>query len=162
MRKIILITAITAISSQAMASSIAANFQANAIVNASCSVSATNVALGELTPSQSGTTSKYGFIGATCTNGTSYSLALSTGSSGSFAERKMVGSIAGNTDTLAYNLYTDSANPVVFGDGSEGTQMINLTGMTRSILTRIRVKMPSNQYIKPDTYTDNITVTLTY
>lgn len=50
---------------------------------------------------------------------TSLTVALSAGSSGTFAPRSMND---GSGHTLTYNIYTDNTYSVVFGDGTAGTQ----------------------------------------
>jgi len=162
MKKIsLLMIALAATSSQAMAGSATANFQVSATVNASCLVSASNVDFGPVTPAGTGTATATGSITSTCSKTTPYSLAISAGSSGSVSDRKMAGSISGNTDTLAYNLYSDSGATKVWGE-TAGTNTVDLTGTGVAQTSTIYGKLPLNQYIKPDSYKDNLTVTLTY
>ena len=148
-------------SSAAFAGSATANFQVTATVSASCAVSATNVAFGTITPAATGTAAATGTITSTCTKTTPYTLNLNAGNSGVFTGRTMAGS-TGNTDALAYNLYTESAYTNVFGDNSTGTKNVGLTGTGAAQTTTVYGSLSLNQYLKPDTYSDTLTVTLSY
>lgn len=149
--------------SSANAATSTANFQVNATVVASCVVSASNVSFGSITPANTGTQAATGTITSTCTKNTGYVLALNTGSgTGTYATRKMAGATSGNTDTLSYNLYTDSGYTTVFGDGTSSSATVSGTGNGSAQSTTVYGQLPLNQYVTPDTYADTLTVTLTY
>lgn len=145
----------------AMAGTASATFQVTATVNAACVVSATNVAFGTVTPAATGTLPATGTITSTCTKTTPYTLAISAGNSGSVAARTMAGATSGNTDALAYNLYTTSTYTTPWGE-TVGTNTVALTGTGAAQTSTIFGQLPLNQYLKPDTYSDNLTVTLAY
>ena len=48
-----------------------------------------------------------------------------------------------------------------YGDGTTGAK-VSLTGTGSTQNSTVYGKLSLNQYIKPDTYTDNLTVTLSY
>ena len=159
----LLALALAAISSQAFAGTTSANFQSTATLSSSCVVSATNVNFGTITPAATGTTTATGTITSTCSNNVAYSLSISAGSSAAITARTMVGGTAGNTDKLAYNLYTESALTNVWGDGTTGNgAKVSLTGTGIAQTSTVFGSLALNQYLKPDTYTDNLTVTLAY
>lgn len=145
----------------AMAGTATATFQVSATVNSACVVSATNVAFGTVTPAATGTLPATGTITSTCTKTTPYTLAISAGGSGNVATRTMTGGIAENADKLAYNLYTANDYTTVWGE-TIGTNTVGLTGTGVAQTSTVFGKLDLNQYLKPDTYSDNLTVTLAY
>jgi spore coat protein U-like protein len=104
-------------------------------------------------PTQKTTSSTANGLGIQCTNGTQYNVYVSKNTG------NMAGT-SGNTDTLPYSLYsdayttlftTDSANPLQFtADGN--VDAINFWAQIPA-----QTKLP-----KPDTYTDTVTVNVTY
>lgn len=94
----------------------------------SCSVSALPVPFGAYTPSSALALSGTGTVTVTCTVTLiglleTWTIALSSGSSGSFAARQMQS--GGNA--LLYNLYTSAGHTQVWGDGSSGTATVSDT-----------------------------------
>lgn len=157
-----LVAAIGVMSAQsAMAATASATFQVTATVNSACIVSATNVAFATVTPAATGNTTATGTITSTCTKTTPYTLAISAGNSGDIANRTMTGATSGNADKLAYNLYTSNTHATVWGE-TVGLNTVGLTGTGTAQASTIFGKLPLNQYLKPDTYSDNLTVTLAY
>src|ERR1700716_462215 len=78
-----------------------------------CSVSATNVSFGVYNPLSVTGLSSTGSVTATCLNvltPTPITIALSTGSSGSYAARRM----QSGANTLTYNLYLDAAQTQIW------------------------------------------------
>ena len=153
--------ALAAISSQAFAGTATGTFQATATLSSSCLVSATNVNFGTITPAATGTTAATGTISSTCSKNIPYTLSINAGS-GTFATRTMGGAASGNTDKLNYNLYTEVAATNIWGDGTASTVKVSLTGTGASQSSTVFGQLPLNQYLKPDTYTDNLSVTLAY
>lgn len=153
--------ALAALSSQAFAGTATATFQATATLNSACVVAASNVSFGSITPAATGTAPAQGTVTSTCSKNVPYTLSINSGSSGSITARTMAGATSGNTDKLAYNLYTDAAFTTVWGDGTAG-QKVSLTGTGAQQSTTVFGSLSLNQYLKPDTYTDNLTVTLAY
>jgi len=153
--------ALAAISSQAFAGSATANIQATATLNSACVVSATNVAFGAITPAATGNTTATGTITSTCSKSVPYTLTINAGS-GTIAARTMVGAATGNTDKLAYNLYADAGATLVWGDATGSSVKVMGTGSGTAQTSTVYGSLSNNQYLKPDTYTDNLTVTMTY
>ncbi|MBA4242276.1 MAG: spore coat protein, partial [Sphingobacteriaceae bacterium] len=143
------------------AASSTAVFQVSATVSASCNVSATNVAFGAITPAATGVAQATGTITSTCTKTTPYTLSINKGVAPTYATRTMAGT-GGNTDLLNYNLYTSNAYTTIFGDATESTQTVGGTGTGVAQATTVYGQLSLNQYIKPDAYTDNLIVTLSY
>lgn len=161
LKQSLLALALAAVSVSSFAGTATANFQSTATVSSSCSISATNVAFGTVTPAATGSATATGTITSRCSNAVAYTMAINAGS-GTLASRTMAGGVAGNTDKLAYNLYTDAGATQVWGDGSASTSTVGLTGTGADQTSTVYGKLALNQYVKPDTYTDNLTVTLAY
>jgi spore coat protein U-like protein len=75
--------------------------------------------------------------------------------------------MASGTNTLQYNLYTTAALTTVFGDGTgaTGTDAGTGTGMANALQYTVYGQLPdnaANQASIPGTYTDTVTVTVTY
>ncbi|WP_230411459.1 spore coat U domain-containing protein [Collimonas humicola] len=133
---------------------------------ATCTVSTTGITFPAYTSPGGGNADSTGDVAVTCTAtiviGTgSYTIALSTGS-GTFANRALIS--GGNS--LNYNIYTDTARSIVWGDGSGTTQtesdsyVILLTPTTRHYTPYGRI--PGAQNKPAGTYSDTVTVTITY
>lgn len=88
----------------------------------SCTITSTAINFGNYDPLSATALTGIGTLSFTCTTGvgagvTITSIKLSTGSSGSFAPRKM----KNGANVLNYNLYTTAALTTVWGDGTAGT-----------------------------------------
>lgn len=88
-----------------------------------------------------------------------FNVALSKGG-GSYAQRTMTK----GADRLEYNLYTDAAHMMVWGDGTSGTVVQSLTGFITLGATNYTVYglMAAGQYPVAGTYDDTITVTVNF
>lgn len=129
----------------------------------SCSVSATSVSFGNYNPAATAATTSTGTVTVTCTITTAdtITIALSTGSSGSYTPRTMLS----GTNTLAYNLYLDTAHTEIWGNGMSGTSEDSFTlpaGAGGGSLATVHGEIPAQQNPFPGTYSDTITVTVTY
>jgi spore coat protein U-like protein len=158
--------------SGASAATATTTFTVSANVLKTCSVSATNLAFGNYTPGGGALTST-STVSVLCTNGTAFTAALNAGSTagGTVAQRLMAES--GGSGTLQYNLYTTAAHSTVWGDGtgSSVTQAGTGTGMAAADAQSLTVfgQLPDNATNQAapvtgatTTYTDTITVTVTY
>ena len=153
--------ALLAMAGQSFAASQTANFQVAATVTASCVVTASNIAFGSITPAANGEATATGTITSTCSKSVPFTLKISAGSSNDAAARTMAGTDVTNTDKLAYMLFTGTGN--LWGDGvAAGTTYVSLTGTGEAQTSTVYGALSLNQYLKPDTYTDNLTVTLEY
>jgi spore coat protein U-like protein len=135
-----------------------------------CTVSATAVAFGVYNPLSATATVSTSTVTATCTlignNAERVDIvsSYSTGSSGTYSARTM----QWGTNTLNYNLYFDSAYTRIRGDGTGGTQtgtasfILNNGQRTRSTSSTIYGRVPASQDVAAGTYSDTITVTITY
>ncbi len=132
-----------------------------------CTPTATSVAFGSYVSLMSGTDASTGTITVTCsTTGVSilfsYTIALSIGGGGAFATRSMSGPL----QRLSYQLYRDSGDTQIWGDGTASTYTVTdgyLLGINAQTSRNYTVYgiIPS-QVAKVGSYLDTITVTLTY
>ena len=112
-----------------------------------------------------------GTVGVTCelknekqTRQVQYTVTLSRGFGGSYNPRQMRGS----KGPLGYNLYLDAARVTIWGDGSGGTLplqgalLLSPSSPTQQVIHNIYSSIPALQDVYAGTYTDTITITLTY
>ena len=94
-----------------------------------------------------------------CTNTTPYNIGLNagTGSGATVTTRKMTSGGA----TVNYSLYTDSGHTTVWGN-TVGTDTVSATGNGASQSYTVFGRVPAQTTPAPATYTDTITVTVTY
>ncbi|MFM0045058.1 Csu type fimbrial protein [Paraburkholderia sediminicola] len=134
-------------------------FTASATVVNNCLISATNVAFtstGVLSSALNAT----GAITARCTNGDAFEIALSSGSSGNVAARQMQRS--GGGGAVNYQLYTDTAHTIAWGDGTAGTSMATGTGSGNAVSITVYGRVPAQTTPMPGSYSDTITATISY
>jgi spore coat protein U-like protein len=131
-----------------------------------CSTSATAAAFGTYQPLAGTTATTTSTISVTCTAVVSllisYTVKLNAGNYGTVAARKM----SGSSWLLGYQLYLDAGYTQAWGDGSLGTSFV-MDGYTLGIGTVTRTytaygRVPASQSVGPASYTDTVTVLLTY
>jgi spore coat protein U-like protein len=165
MRKImtIALAAMALVSAAANAATATTTFAVTATVLKTCSASANALAFGSYTPG-SGAVAGTTTVSIKCTNGTAFTVALNGGStaSGTIAQRLM----ANGTNTLQYNLYTTSGYGTIWGDGTTGsTQAGTGAGVATANTLTVYGQLPdsaTNQSAVTGSYTDTVTVTVTY
>lgn len=133
----------------------------------SCLVVATPVLFGIYDPQSGSAVTSNGSLTVTCTAiavgfNVSYVISLSAGDAGSFSPRTMTGGSA----PLNYNLYTTAGLTTIWGDGTSGTGTVS-DSYTALILPAIRIytiygNLPALQNVIAGSYSDTITVTVTY
>jgi spore coat protein U-like protein len=128
---------------------------------AGCTVSSTSVSFGSFNPLTLAAVVSTGSITVNCTDVSFYSITLSTGS-GSYSPRSMV--TGGHH--LDYNLYRDAAYQDVWGDGISGTYSVSLNnpvnGQNNLHTIYGRILLSSQRGAHVESYSDSITVTVTY
>ncbi|MDK3017345.1 Csu type fimbrial protein [Pseudodonghicola flavimaris] len=97
----------------------------------------------------------------TCTTGTGYSIGLNEGATtgGTTATRLM--EVSGGGATIGYELYSDSARTSNWGD-TIGTDVVTGTGTGAAQTYTVYGTVPSQTTPAAGTYTDTITVTVTF
>ncbi len=141
----------------AWAGSQTSTFNVTTTVNANCLISTNTLDFGNYTGSQIDAST---ILGINCTNGTPYTIALNvgTGSGASFANRILTS----GSSTMMYNLYTDTTRSTVWGDSTSSTQIINDTGTGTNQNHTVYGRLPGTQTPTNGTYSDTITVTVSY
>ena len=133
-------------------------FTVNATVTNNCNISATDVAFapaGLLNTALSAT----GSLSVQCTNGDAYRIALSGGGTGNVNARKMTRQ--GGGGTISYQLYTDAAHAIAWGDATGGTIAPGSgTGAAQTIT--IYGVVPVQSTPQPGRYSDTITATIMF
>jgi spore coat protein U-like protein len=168
MRKILSATLAASVlaagAAQAANPTVTTTFQVSATVQPNCTTSATALGFGNYTPGNGAVTAN-STITVNCTKGTGYTIWLNPGTTtGDAYTQRLMTSGAG---TLQYNLYTTAALNTVFGDatGATGADAGTGTGMANALTYTVYGQLPdsaTNQASTPGTYTDTITVTVTY
>jgi spore coat protein U-like protein len=137
-----------------------------------CTVSTVGVAFGEYDPLSPTPTDSTGDVTIVCVyisggaQQVSYSVQLSSGSSGSYLQRQMQAA----PSVLRYNLFTDAARSAVWGDGSGGTTVANgsvtigpgVGNGRREDARSIYGRIPARQDALFGNYADSIIVTLVF
>ena len=128
----------------------------------SCTAAASGVSFGIYTPLQASALQANGTISISCT-GVLYDVAtvsLSPGMSGNYATRTLTSGAA----VLDYNLYTSAADSTVWGNGSGSSSTVQAVIWFFAPTTTLTVygAVGSGQDPAPGTYTDTITVSVSY
>ena len=134
-----------------------------------CTVDATPLSFGTFSPLDGETHDSDAWITVACYSDTgseitSYDIALDAGAAGSFVPRAMHS--GGNA--LAYNLYKDAGRTTIWGTGSSAQTMTDNLALDAANVTYSkdypvygRILAGQNQ-AHIGTYTDNVTITISY
>lgn len=135
-----------------------------------CTVAAGDLAFGNYSVIYSATADTSASIDMSCVE-TAYSnvrvaitIALSAGSSGSYAQRTMQNGVS----TLNYNIYGNSNRTRIWGDGSGGSRTYISRCNLRNANTSCTVsrsmygRIPMGQNVEAGSYTDHIVITISY
>ena len=136
-----------------------------------CAVSATGVAFGLYDAASTAPTDSVGNVSLRCTHvgggavKTNYSITLSAGSSGAYAQRRM----RAGTSLLNYNLFTDATRLQVWGNGTGGSTLVAGSLLVNpgnfavnEVSHPIYGRIPPQQAADTGSYSDTILVTLTF
>ncbi|MGH8308038.1 MAG: Csu type fimbrial protein, partial [Gammaproteobacteria bacterium] len=115
---------------------------------------------GNYNPFAAGPRNRTGRITVTCNGNGTLTVALSTGQSGSYNPRYMISGTT--TDHLDYNLYTNPARTIIFGDGTGGTQTVSKRFKNNSVRVNVYGQIPALENIAQGSYTDSIVATVTF
>jgi spore coat protein U-like protein len=145
----------------AQAATKTASFNVTATVANNCVISANPLALGAFDGTNDLAATSNVIV--RCTNGTAYNVDLSRGASATYAARTM----SNGTDTLTYNLYTDTTYATIWGDGTSSTARRAGTGAGFAATTTLTVagRLQASTNTGPvgaGTYTDTIVASIVY
>lgn len=129
-----------------------------------CTVSSAGVAFGAYDPRSTGAWNGTGTISIACaTTVTAPVVTLSTGGSGTYSSRRMTS----GAWLLNYNLYTNSARTIIWGNGTGGSVSQTLSGGTisggqRRFSPTVYGRIPALQNVGAGSYGDTIIMTVTF
>lgn len=156
--------ALAAFGQAGFAATASGSFAVTASVSPTCNVATSDVAFGAYDPASATARDAEGAVRVTCTNTTTYTIALNAGGAGAsaFDSRRMLS----GTHELPYQLYLDSSRTTVWGDGSGGSSLNpttgSFTGNGNEQSYTVYGRVPANRYVAPGAYTDTVNVTVTY
>ena len=133
-------------------------FTVQANYPATCSVTATNLNFGShgvLDASVDATNT----VSVTCSNTTPYTISLNGGNSG--ATDPTLRKMANGAATITYGIYTNAARTLPWGS-TIGADTVAGTGTGAVQNYTAYGRVPAQTTLSPQTYTDTITVTVTY
>jgi spore coat protein U-like protein len=126
----------------------------------------TAVAFGNYNPISATPVTATGVVSVTCSAlvlfTASYVISMNAGNSGTLPNRHMLLS----STQLNYNLYTTAADTTVWGNGTAGTGTVSdsytAIGLSETRDYTVYGLLPALQTVGVGTYTDTVTVTVTY
>jgi spore coat protein U-like protein len=147
----------------AQAATATGNFQVSATVVSACAVSVTTLNFGgsidptsAVLPLDASAT-----MTVMCTATTPYSVALNAGVNAGGASNFGARAIKNGSHTLGYQLHLDAGRTTVWGDGTASSPVAGVGVGANQTLT-IYGRLPSLTGAVPGTYSDTVTVTITY
>jgi spore coat protein U-like protein len=160
-KKALAVSAALACTSSAFAASTTTTFNVTASVISSCAVGATNLAFGNYDPlsvvDKLGTTN----VSVTCSLLAPFNVGISIGTNGtSVTARKML-ITGGGTDKLNYSLFQDVLLSTNWGN-TVGTDTLAAAGIGVAVPIPVYGVIPAGQNVSVGSYTDTVTVTVTY
>lgn len=132
-------------------------------VTTACNVSGSTLAFGSaINPIGTVPVDATATLTIECTAATPFSVALSAGTNAggitNFSQRKL----KNGSYTLGYQLYVDAGRTSVWGDGTNSSTTYGGNGTGGVLSVTIYGRLPTLTGTVPGTYTDTVTVTVTY
>lgn len=154
---VLLLSSMTGLPKPAQAATATTTFQVTATVQATCLISATNLAFGTYTGVVTTSTST---ITVTCTNTSPYNVGLNAGTAtgATVTTRQMSGP---GGASLSYALYQDAAHTKNWGN-TVGTDTVAGTGNGSAQALTAYGQVGAGQFVTPGAYVDTITATVTF
>jgi spore coat protein U-like protein len=150
-------------------------FQVSIKINSACTVTAQNLAFSAVDANVTAdqTASNANGISVTCSKGTPYNIGLqpSSANGGTTAGTgNMAGAATGNTDKIAYTLYSNSGYSTVWGNQGVSASAVgngvagipSTDGKTAKVYPVYAKVLGTNLAVTPDTYTDTVAVSVYY
>ncbi len=135
-------------------------FQVTATVEDACVVSATNLTFGTYTPLSGDDLDGSTTVEVTCTDSTGYEIGLDPGLGGGATVASRIMSDGSGND-LVYTLYEDAGRTAVWGE-TLATDTVVDTGTGGAQNFTIYGQITGSQTVPPGSYSDTITVTVTF
>ena len=154
------ITGCVAFGAPASAQTATGNLNVSVTIVAGCTVAGGTIAFGTQTSLQTAI-DQTGTVNVTCTNTTPYTVALTAGANGaSVTTRRMRGG-ATNAEFINYALFTNAGRTTNWGQ-TIGTDTVAGTGNGNAQPLTIFGRVPAQAIGSPGSYTDTVTVTVTF
>lgn len=150
---------IVALTDASQATTATTSFAVSATVASGCAITALPLAFGSYDAAGSSAVDATTTVTVVCTVGTPYNVGLNAGgtSGATVATRKL----ASGLNRLNYTLYQDTNRTTVWGN-TVGTDTVSGTyALAQSPIT-VYGRIASGQVVPAGTYTDTVTVTITY
>ncbi len=145
----------------ALAQTATANLSVSATVAKNCSITTTTVAFGSYDPIVANAASPLdgtGTVVVTCTKGAGTRIDLGLGSNASGSVRRM----AGGTDFLTYELYSDSGRTTVWGSGAVAGLTIPVAPSKAARPYTVYGRVAAGQDIGAASYADTVVATINF
>lgn len=157
-----MVLAALGLSSTTLAADASGTVSISASVTTDCTVGTSTLDFGSIsnTDIQSGNVDATGTVTVTCTSGTGYTvkLGVGAGTGATFASRKMTS----GANLLNYSIYDAAARTTVWGDGTGATATVTGTGSGSEQSITGYGRIFSGQTPIAATYTDTVSVTVSY
>lgn len=151
------------IAGQAFAADVNTSFDVTARVVASCQVTASDIAFGDYDPVAATDLTAQGQVSVRCTRGTTSTVALDQGLSGTGTCAAPVREMAAGTERLAYGIYQDAALTTAWGCDAGNVQSVTTTvGPSTPVLLTTYGMVPAGQDAAMGDYQDTVQVTVTF
>lgn len=162
MKKKISLLLLTTLVSFAQANPLTTNMNSSASIAPKCTISGNKIDFGDVSPRNTGFISVTSTLQTICTRSTPYTIMIGAGETGDIVNRQLKGTISGNNDKLNYTIYDSSSFTNIVGNGTNGTVLISGIGTGTFVSVVIYGYLNLKQYISPDYYSDNLSVTINY
>ena len=124
---------------------------------AACTATAVPVIFGAYNPVSGQVLDSAGRVDVSCVPSAGYTISMSAGL-GSYSTRMM----ASGPDRLEYNLYTDFARTMVWGDGTPGSFTVGGTAGLTPVSRTVYGRIPGGQAVHAGAYSDTLLVTVSF
>lgn len=142
----------------ASAQTASTNMSVSSTLSASCSVAASALSFGSQVPApMTAAVDATATITATCTNLRPYTIGLDAGSGSGATES--IRRMSGSAGTINYAIYSDAARTTIWGTGNAAVQQ---TGNGLAQPLTVYGRLPLQTGAAAGTYTDSVTVTITF
>ena len=130
---------------------------------ADCSITVPVLTFGVYNPVTTGNTDSSMNMTFQCSISLGATVTLSTGNSGTYTTRYMVGGRE-NQDKLNYNLYSNSTRTTVFGNGTDGTSTHGQLNVLPLVPTNLPLygRIPAKQNVSAGSYSDIIGLSISF
>jgi spore coat protein U-like protein len=160
-QRLFFLCSLLALAESGWAATATTTFSVTASVTPTCTIAAAPMNFGASIPTPiSSNVDSTTTVTATCSSGAAYQVALSAGigAGATFASRRMTS----GANVLSYSLYSDLARGSVWGNGTGGSVVVNNTGAGTAQTLTVYGRITSPQSVLTGTYSDTITVTITF